>query len=113
MSSPQRYTLTYSVPPSHLEETKKAVFAAGAGSFEDGKYVQVAYESTGTAQFLPVSAKGAVPHTGSVDTLARIEEVRVEIHCGSPDIAKASVAALKQAHPFEVVAYEVYKIEQF
>lgn len=34
----QRYKLIYTVPLSHLAATKKAVFAAGAGVYDGGKY---------------------------------------------------------------------------
>ncbi|KAK2065803.1 hypothetical protein LY76DRAFT_640552 [Colletotrichum caudatum] len=106
-----RYKLIYTVPASHLVATKDAVFKTGAGVYDEGKYVQVAFELTGQGQFMPVAAAGAVPHTGAVDQLERVLEYRVEILCVGRDVAKAAVAALKSAHPYEVPAYEVYKLE--
>ncbi|KAG7050381.1 structural toxin protein [Colletotrichum scovillei] len=106
-----RYKLIYTVPASHLVATKDAVFETGAGVYDQGKYIQVAFELTGQGQFRPVAAAGANPHTGAVDQLERVLEYRVEILCSDINIAKAAVAALKSAHPYETPAYEVYKLE--
>ncbi|KAI0593838.1 hypothetical protein F4775DRAFT_596821 [Biscogniauxia sp. FL1348] len=110
----EKFKLVYIVlgnAESHLQSTKDAIFSSGAGVYEGGKYVQVAFEITGTCQFLPVAEAGAKPHTGSVGHLERTLEYRVEILCEGRDVAKAAVAALKKAHPYEVPAYEVYKLE--
>ncbi|KAI3537651.1 hypothetical protein CSPX01_10016 [Colletotrichum filicis] len=77
-----RYKLVYTVPASHLVATKDAIFETGAGVYDQGKYVRVAFELTGQGQFRPVAAAGADPHTGAVDQLE--------------NIAKAAVAALKR-----------------
>ncbi|KAK1600472.1 uncharacterized protein LY79DRAFT_533708 [Colletotrichum navitas] len=106
-----RYKLIYTVPASHLVATKDAVFKTGAGVYDEGKYVQVAFELTGQGQFMPVAAAGVDPHAGTVDQLERVLEYRVEILCAGRDIAKAAVVALKSTHPYEVPAYEVYKLE--
>ncbi|KAF9879824.1 hypothetical protein CkaCkLH20_02635 [Colletotrichum karsti] len=108
-----KYKLVYTVPASHLKDTKDAIFKTGAGVYDEGKYVQVAFELTGQGQFMPVAAAGANPHTGSVDQLERVLEYRVEILCAGRDVTSAAVAALKSAHPYEVPAYEVYKLEDF
>lgn len=79
---------------SHLVETKDAVFQTGAGVYEEGKYVQVAFELTGQGQFKP--GAGADPHTGTVGELERVLEYRVEILCVGRDVTKAAVAALKR-----------------
>ena len=81
--------------------TKDSIFGAGAGSYEGGKYVQVAFQITGQGQFLPVAEAGAVPHTGSVGQLENVLEYRVEIFCAGRDVAKAAVAALKRLVLFE------------
>ncbi|GKT54976.1 hypothetical protein ColTof4_08164 [Colletotrichum tofieldiae] len=91
-----RFKLVYTVPASHLVVTKDAVFQTGAGVYDKGKYIQVAFELTGQGQFKPVAAAGADPHTGAVDQLERVLEYRVEILCVGRDVAKAAVAALKR-----------------
>ncbi|KAK2768972.1 structural toxin protein [Colletotrichum kahawae] len=109
----ERYKLYWTVPASHLVATKEAVFKTGAGVYDEGKYVQVAFQITGQGQFMPVAAAGADPHTGTVDELEQVLEYKVEIVCVGRDVTKAAVAALKSAHPYEVPAYEVYKLEDF
>ncbi|KXH59615.1 hypothetical protein CSAL01_04166 [Colletotrichum salicis] len=108
-----RYKLAYSVPPSHLDATKTAIFEAGGGTYDNGKYVHVAFESPGTCQFIPVSAAGATPHTGAIDQLAQVPEYKVEILCVGCDTTREAVAALKRTHPYEVPLYEVHKLEDF
>ena len=66
--------LIYYVPQSHLEETKQAVFAAGAGGI--GNYEHCAWQVLGTGQFKPV--KGANPFIGELDVLEHVAEWRVE-----------------------------------
>ncbi|KAF4635500.1 hypothetical protein G7Y89_g2605 [Cudoniella acicularis] len=111
--SQTRYKLVYRVPASHLEATKEAIFAAGGGVYAGGKYIKACFEIPGNGQFLPVAEAGAHPHTGTVGTLEKVDEIRVEILCTGREVTKACVTALKGAHPYEVVAYEVYKLEDF
>ncbi|KAK1690765.1 hypothetical protein BDP55DRAFT_690580 [Colletotrichum godetiae] len=98
-----RYRLIHTVPASHLVVTKDTVFETGVGVYDQGKYIQVAFELTGQGQFRPVAAAGADPHTGSAGQLE--------------DVEKAAVAALKgvqfelkSAHPYKTPAYEVYRL---
>lgn len=93
---PDKHAANLLSPASHLRTTKDAVFGAGAGVYEDGKYVQVAFEITGQGQFLPVAEAGAEPHTGSAGQLERVLEYKVEILCEGRDTAMAAVAALKE-----------------
>lgn len=69
----------------------------------------VCFETPGTAQFVP--GEGAVPNIGTVGKLERVEEMRVEVLCVGRDVMEGAVGALKKAHPYEEVAYEVYKLE--
>ncbi|KAI3323597.1 hypothetical protein HD806DRAFT_535425 [Xylariaceae sp. AK1471] len=47
----EKFKLVYTVPMLHLQTTKDSVSGSGA------KYVQVAFELTGSGQCLPVSEK--------------------------------------------------------
>ncbi|CAG8893283.1 unnamed protein product [Penicillium egyptiacum] len=108
-STPDRYKLVFFVPTANVEACKDAIFATGAGSFPGGKYTKVCFQTVGTGQFLP--GNGAVPAVGTVGALERCEEVRVEIMCLGRGIMLNAVDALVSAHPYEQVAYEVYKME--
>ncbi|KAF4271086.1 hypothetical protein KXX13_006028 [Aspergillus fumigatus] len=106
---PDRYKLIFFVPHSHLEHCKEAIFATGAGTFPGGKYSKCAFQTPGQGQFLP--SGDANPAIGTVGQLETVEEMKVEIMCLGRSIMLQAVEALKKAHPYEEVAYEVYKME--
>ncbi|KAA1171193.1 NGG1p interacting factor NIF3 [Marinobacter salinexigens] len=100
------YKLCYFVPESHLEETKIALFEAGAGRI--GDYDRCAWQCLGQGQFRPLD--GSDPFLGKVGEIEKVREYKVELVCADERIADA-VLALKQAHPYEEPAYEVYRLE--
>lgn len=100
------YKLIYFVPETHLESTKAAIFEAGAGRI--GDYDCCAWQTRGQGQFRPLA--GSQPFLGRAGDLEFVEEFRVELVCDDPFIRPA-VLALKQAHPYEEPAYEVYRLE--
>ena len=57
--------------------------------------------------------QGANPHIGSVGDLEMVKEVKVEIVVFGKETVMEAVKALKEAHPYEVVAYYVVKAEAF
>lgn len=102
-----RYKLIFYVPPPNLEQCKEAIFATGAGTL--GQYTKCCFQTVGTGMFLPSEA--ANPTIGKSGTLESVEEVKAEIMCFGRDGAKRAVDRLIKAHPYEEVAYEVYKVE--
>lgn len=97
------YKMAFFVPMDAAESVKQAVFEAGAGSM--GNYENVCFQTRGTGQFRPT--EGANPHIGTVDSLESVEEFKVEMVCDEAHIHGA-IAALKLAHPYEEVAYDVW-----
>ena len=63
------------VPRENAEAVREAMFAAGAGHI--GDYSHCSWSVTGTGQFLPHD--GASPAIGSVGTVERVAEDRVEV----------------------------------
>ncbi|KAI9810836.1 MAG: hypothetical protein M1827_006043 [Pycnora praestabilis] len=107
-----RYKLLFTVPTTHLETCKNAVFKTGAGQYPGpGHYTQICFETLGIGQFRP--GEGANPNIGQVGELERVQEVKCEVLCVGEDIVQKAVKALKEAHPYEEPAYEVYKMEDF
>ncbi len=97
--------LIYFVPESHLECTKAAIFAAGAGAFEG--YDQCAWQVLGTGQFRPLA--GTNPAIGRIDCLEQLPEWRVETIV--PEHLAAQVAkALNASHLYEVPAFEFVQL---
>lgn len=102
------YKLNYFVPVDAKEKTKQALFDIGVGRYEN--YECCSFETLGVGQFKPV--KSANPHIGEVDKIEKVQEYKVEMIC-SDNLIKDAIAVLKEAHPYEEVAYEVFKIEDF
>lgn len=100
------YKLVFFVPPSHLSDVKSAVFSAGGGIV--GNYRNCCWYMIGTGEFVPT--EGAAPSRGEVGEISREEEYRVEILMDAK-VVEGCIAALKLAHPYEVPAYEVVKLE--
>ncbi|SDR76860.1 hypothetical protein SAMN05216198_0356 [Halopseudomonas litoralis] len=99
------YKLCFFVPETHLEPVKQAVFAAGGGRI--GDYEHCCWQVLGRGQFRP--GPGANPFIGKAGELENVAEYRVELVCADELIVRA-VAALKQAHPYEEPAYDVWRL---
>jgi len=99
------YLLNFYVPKSHLEAVKEAIFAKGAGEF--GDYKNCCWQTQGQGQFLPT--QGSHPYTGERHELSTVSEFKVEMII-KDDSIKEVIMALKQAHPYEEVAYQVIPV---
>ncbi|WP_133135555.1 YqfO family protein [Legionella rowbothamii] len=102
------YKLCFYVPASHVSRVKEAVFNAGAGTI--GNYSQCAWEVLGEGQFMPLN--GSEPFIGQINKVEKVSEYKVEMICASNCIHEV-IVALKNAHPYETPAYEVWKLEDF
>ena len=90
------------VPSSHADKVAEAMHNAGAGII--GEYTNCSFRTLGTGTF-----RGSVksnPRIGIQGKIERVEEVKIEVLVNSFDVNKV-VAAMKQAHPYEEVAYDV------
>ena len=100
------YKLCYFVPESHLEKTKQALFQIGAGRI--GQYDSCCWQCLGQGQFRPLA--GSDPFLGQQGLVEKVSEYRVELVC-EDRLIRDAVTALRQAHPYEQPAYEVYRLE--
>ncbi len=101
------YKLIFFVPINSATDVKDAIFSTGAGSL--GNYSHCSFESKGVGQFKPLA--GSSPSIGSIDEIERVDELKIEILCSENNI-KEAIQSLKISHPYEEVAYEVYKVLQ-
>lgn len=101
------YKLVFFVPEDYMESVKQAVFDAGAGRI--GQYDQCSWQTKGQGQFRPLA--GSQPVLGTQDQLEVLDEWQVEMVCENACIS-AVVAALKLAHPYEEVAYQVWQLAE-
>lgn len=102
------YKLSFFVPQSHVDVVKGAVFAAGGGRI--GLYDHCAWQVLGLGQFRPLD--GSQPFMGEAGQVEQVEEWKVELVV-SDELIRSVVEALKQSHPYETPAYEVWRLEDF
>lgn len=99
------YKLVVYVPESHLEAVKNALFNAGAGRI--GDYDSCAWQVLGQGQFRPL--EGSQPYLGQQGRVEQVPEYRLELVCADEYI-KDALAALREAHPYEEPAYDVWRL---
>ena len=105
MTEHRLYKLVWFVPREALAATRDAVFAAGAGTI--GAYEHCSWYAAGTGTYVP--RDGAAPAIGEVGREERVAELRVETDRPA-ERAREVVAALREAHPYAEVAYELYPL---
>ena len=101
------YKLVVFVPVESAAQIANAVFAAGAGHI--GNYSHCSFTSQGQGSFLPLA--GAHPAIGKRGTLEKVPEIRFEAIVPSEKLA-AVITAMLKAHPYEVPAYDIYKLAE-
>lgn len=97
--------LSVFVPRTHQEQVKQAIGNAGAGHV--GNYSHCTFTSEGTGTFIPL--EGTTPFIGTEGQLEKVEEVRIE-SIMPQSLQQTVVAAMKKAHPYEEVAYDLYPL---
>jgi hypothetical protein len=104
----KRYKVVVFVPWESLDVVRAAMARAGAGAI--GAYDRCSFASKGRGTFR--GGEGASPAVGRVGRLEEVPEWRLEM-VARGDVVEAVVAAMKAAHPYEEVAYDVYRLEEF
>lgn len=100
------YRLSVYVTEEHLDNVRNALFQAGAGHI--GNYDECGFITSGEGSFRPLA--GANPHTGVVGERFTGQELRFEVLVS--DVHKeGAIKAMKNAHPYEEVAYELLRLE--
>ncbi|MFO1443438.1 Nif3-like dinuclear metal center hexameric protein [Bacillus sp. Bva_UNVM-123] len=94
------------VPIENVDDVKKALGEAGAGSI--GNYSHCTFSSAGIGQFLPNEFTS--PHIGSHGKLETVKEERIETIYPA-HLEKRILTAMLKAHPYEEVAYDIYALE--
>jgi hypothetical protein len=94
------------VPESHADELREAMGAAGAGRI--GNYSFCSFSMKGFGRFRPES--GSCPTLGTQGTLEVVPEERIEVLCSREKLSEV-LQAMKAAHPYEEVAYDIYPLE--
>ena len=93
------------MPAEALDVTRDAVFEAGAGRI--GDYERCSWYTAGTGTFL--GGEETDPAVGESGREEHIPELRVETVVPAHLIGRV-LAALREAHPYEEPAYDVYPL---
>lgn len=95
------------VPLANKEEVLAALFEAGAGHI--GEYSECAFQTEGTGSFKP--SENANPTIGEAGGKREyVKEVKIEVIVPFYK-SNAILQALKKAHPYEEVAYELIPLK--
>lgn len=93
------------VPHDHADAVRRAITGAGAGAI--GDYDSCTFTATGEGRFRPLA--GADPVVGEVGRLEVVPESRVEAVLPRR-LRRRVVEAMKAAHPYEEVPYDVVEL---
>jgi hypothetical protein len=93
------------VPREALDGVRDALFAAGAGRI--GAYERCSWYTAGTGTFL--AGEGTSPTVGEAGREERVAELRLET-VFPEERDEEVIAALRQAHPYEEPAFDVYPL---
>jgi hypothetical protein len=93
------------VPREALDPVRDAVFEAGAGRI--GAYERCSWYTAGTGTFL--GGAGTEPAIGERGREERVSELRLET-VFPEERQDAVIAALREAHPYDEPAYDVYPL---
>lgn len=84
----------------------EALFSAGAGHI--GNYSECSFSAPGTGSFK--AGMGSNPYVGKAGERHYENEERIEVIFPAW-LKKQVIAAMKKAHPYEEVAYDIYSLE--
>lgn len=102
------YFIAVYIPTADLETVKNAMFSAGAGKI--GEYDHCCWQVEGVGQYRPL--ENSNPSIGTRMQMSTEKEWRVEMVCEKSKIHEV-ITAMKQAHPYEVPAYQVLEMLAF
>ncbi len=94
------------VPSEHEEKVRNALFSAGAGHI--GQYDKCSFNVNGPGSFRALP--GTHPYAGEIDKFHLEKETRIETVFPAY-LQKQVIRALLEAHPYEEVAYDIYRME--
>lgn len=94
------------VPETHTDIVREAIGKAGAGKI--GNYSYCSFSTRGVGRFKPED--GANPHIGKVGEFEQVIEERIETICSREKLNDV-IKAIKEVHPYDEVALDVYPLK--
>ncbi|HBY57630.1 MAG TPA: Nif3-like dinuclear metal center hexameric protein [Candidatus Atribacteria bacterium] len=93
------------VPMQYADRVSQAIFEAGAGKI--GKYTETSFHIAGKGTFKPL--QGTHPFIGEIGKREEVQEIKIETVVAERDL-ESVIQAMKNAHPYEEPAYDVYEL---
>lgn len=94
------------VPETHTDIVREAMGNAGAGKI--GNYTHCTFSSKGIGRFKP--EEGAHPHIGEIGKFEEVAEEKIETVCSREKLEEV-IKAIKEVHPYDEVALDIYSLE--
>ena len=104
-SNNETVKLVVFVPETHADIVREAMGKAGAGLI--GDYKHCSFSVKGIGRFTPFET--AHPAIGKAGKKEEVVEERIETVCYKKNLDKI-IDAIKKAHPYEEVAFDVYPL---
>jgi len=104
-SSEKIFKFAVYVPVQHADKVSQAIFKAGAGKI--GRYAETSFNVAGKGTFKPL--QGTHPFIGKIGKREEVQEIKIETIVTERDL-NSVVQAMKDAHPYEEPAYDVYEL---
>lgn len=93
-------------PIDHADAVRTALWEAGAGNI--GNYSNCSFTTFGDGTFK--AGDGANPFVGKIGEIQHEKEVKIEVIFPAFS-ANEIIAAMKKAHPYEEVAYDLFQLQ--
>ncbi|MGL5677308.1 MAG: Nif3-like dinuclear metal center hexameric protein [Cellulosilyticaceae bacterium] len=100
------YKVSVYVPVTHEEQVRQAIIQWNPTTI--GNYQGCTFTTAGMGTFLPL--EGSKPSVGSVGALEKVSEVKIECMIDSNELTTL-LQIIKEVHPYEEMAYDVYRLE--
>ena len=97
--------LAFFAPEDFEEKLLNRLFEIS--DFQIGNYSCCSFRNYGAGTFMP--HQNAKPFIGETDKISHVKEIKIEAIIEKNKISKI-IAALKSAHPYEVMAYDIYPL---
>jgi len=106
ISSEKIFKFAVYVPVQHADRISQVIFKAGAGKI--GKYTETSFNISGKGTFKPM--EGTNPFIGKIGEREEVREVKIETVVAERNIDSV-VQAMKDNHPYEEPAYDIYELK--
>ncbi|MDR5658002.1 Nif3-like dinuclear metal center hexameric protein [Serpentinicella sp. ANB-PHB4] len=106
ISTQTYYKIVVFVPEEYEEKVANALSKVGAGHI--GNYDHCTFRSRGQGTFRPL--EGTNPFIGEKGEIVKTDEVKIETIVPKSYLS-ISIKQMIDAHPYEEVAYDIYKLE--